>query len=162
VRRSGIAIVCAVAALLQLHLLQMASGNLANNLPDWINTVWNRQGWPGYRSRVLGVGLIKLAGGDMRAYMIVTGVALFIAGLLAWRLAGALGLGILHAAFAVFASPWFSPWDMFEPAIFLAFVVLVVEEKSWRWFVALFAVSIFNLQTAMWIPLWMVLTGVGL
>ncbi len=155
---------CIVAALLQIHLLQMASGNLQNNLPMWIGTVQGQfhdgNAWPGYRSRLLGVDLILLFGGDIRAYMEVAAIALTIAGLLAWRLGGAAGLVILHACFAVFASPWFSPWDMFEPAIFIAFVVLVVEGWDWYWFTTLFAIAIFNLQSAMFIPLWMVASSV--
>lgn len=147
--------VCVLAALLQVHLLGMASHDLGNNMGLWIT----QQGWPGYRSRIIGVGLIRLFGGDVRAFMEVTAVALTLAGLLAWRLGGAAGLGIFHACFAVFASPWFAPWDMFEPAVFLAFVVLVVEEMPWYWFVGLFSVAIFNLQSAMFVALWMVLSG---
>ena len=159
--RAAVVAVCVVAALLQVHLLQMASSQIPDNLGTWIDIAWRHQDnphvfyWTGYHSRMLGVGLIELFGGTAQAFMEATGVALTLAGLLAWRLGSAGGLGILHACFAVWASPWFAPWDMFEPAIFLAFVVLVVEEFSWPWFVGLFAVSIFNLQSAMFIALWM-------
>ena len=152
----GIIAISLTAALLQIHLLQMACGNLPNNMGLWIT----QQGWPGYRSRILGLWLIKLFGGDVRAFMDVTVGSLTIAGLLAWRLGGAGGLGILHACFAVFASPWFAPWDMLEPAIFLVFVVLVVEDWHPLWLMGLFAVAIFNLQSAMFIAGWMVLAGV--
>jgi hypothetical protein len=154
--RLGILLVCVAAALLQVHLLEMASGDLSNNMGAWIT----HQGWPGYRSRVLGLWLIRLAGDDVRGFMEVTGVALTVAGLLSWRLGGAAGLGIMHALFAVWASPWFAPWDMLEPAIFIAFVVLVAEEAAWYWFAGLFAVAIFNLQSAMFIAAWMVLEGI--
>jgi hypothetical protein len=81
---------------------------------------------------------------------------LFIGGYLSWRLAnGAGGLGIYHAAFALLANPWFGPWDIFEPVIFTAFALLVVEERPASWFIALFAVAIFNLQSAMFIALYM-------
>jgi hypothetical protein len=154
--RPAILVVCLTAALLQVHLLQMACGNLPNNMGLWIT----QQGWPGYRSRLLGLWLIKLYGGDVRGFMEATVGSLTLAGLLAWRLGGAGGLGILHACFAVWASPWFAPWDMLEPAVFLAFAVLVVEGWDWYWFVALFGVAIFNLQSAMFIAGWMVLEGV--
>lgn len=163
-RQSARLAVAAIAALLQVHLLKMASPLLEGDLPTWIQMAWYhiqdpaKFHWSGYQSRMLGVGLIVAAGGDLRAYMEVTWFALTLAGLFAWRLGGASGLGILHACFAVWASPWFAPWDMFEPAIFIAFVVLVVEGWDWRWLVGLFALAIFNLQTAMWIPLWMVLS----
>src|SRR5271168_4367834 len=149
----GILAICIVAALLQVHLLQMACGNMANDFNANISAVWTGQGnwfggvnWGGYRSRLLGVALIKLFGGDVHAFMNVTMGALTLAGLLAWRLGGAAGLGILHACFAVCASPWFAPWDMLEPAIFLAFVVLVVERWHPLWLMGLFAIAIFNLQ----------------
>ena len=77
----GIIAISLTAALLQIHLLQMACGSLPNNMGLWIT-----QGWPGYRSRILGLWLIKLFGGDVRAFMHVTVGALTIAGLLAWRL----------------------------------------------------------------------------
>ena len=56
------------------------------------------------------------------------------------------------------AYPWFQPWDAFEPAIFTAFVLLIVESKSAGWFMALFTIAIFNRQSAMFIPLWMILS----
>lgn len=164
--RLGILCVCLTAALLQVHLLQMACGNFGNDFNANMSAAWTGQGnwfggtnWGGYRSRLLGVGLIRLFGGDVPAFMHVTVGALTVAGLLAWRLGGAGGLGILHACFAVWASPWFAPWDMLEPAVFLAFAVLVVEGWDWYWFVALFGVAIFNLQSAMFIALWMCLNG---
>ena len=54
----GIIAISLTAALLQIHLLQMACGSLPNNMGLWIT-----QGWPGYRSRILGLWLIKLFGG---------------------------------------------------------------------------------------------------
>ena len=54
--------------------------------------------------------------------------------------------GDLHAGFALVATPWFSPWDMFDPVFFTVFVIFVVEMKPAPWFIALFAIAIFNLQ----------------
>jgi len=94
----------------------------------------------------------------MRAFRIVTFIALTLGGALSWYLDGAGGLGIYHAGFALVANPWFAPWDIFGSVLFTAFVVFVVERKSYRWFASLFAVAIFNHQSAMFIPLWMILS----
>src|SRR5580698_667733 len=98
--RIAILAVCLTAALLQVHLLQMACGNLGNDFNANMSAAWTGQGnwfggtnWGGYRSRLLGVGLIKLFGGDVPAFMRVTVAALTLAGLLAWRLGGVGGLG---------------------------------------------------------------------
>ena len=148
-------LLCATAAFAQLRLLERASG-LATSLNFVMRSAWARADWSGYRSRLLAPALIHAFGGDLRAFLIVTFIGLFIGGYLSWRLAnGPGGLGIYHAVFALMANPWFSPWDIFEPVIFTAFVLLVVEEKSARWFIALFAVAIFNLQSAMFIALYM-------
>lgn len=151
-----IPILSAVCALAQIRLLQ-ASG-MDTNLTFGMDVVWKQNGWPGYRSRLLGPALIHLLGGNLRAFLIVTFVALVIGGLLSWRLAGPAGLGIYHAGFALVATPWFSPWDMLDPVFFTAFVIFVVEMKPHPWFIALFAVAIFNLQSAMFIALWMILS----
>ena len=152
---AGLATVCALA---QVRLLQMASGNLATALDYVMRAVWAQTEWPGYRSRLLAPALIRLAGGDMRAFLAVTFISLVIGGLLSWRLAGLGGLGIYHAAWAFVASPWFAPWDVLGPVLFSLFVIFVVEERPAPWFMVLFAVAIFDRQSAMWISLWMVIS----
>jgi hypothetical protein len=149
-----ISVLSAICALAQISLLRKAAG-LQINLDFGMRAAWAYRDWPGYRSRLLSPALIHLLGGNMKAYLIATFIGLFIGGLLSWRLGG---YGIYHAAFALLASPWFQPWDIFEPAIFLAFVILVVESKPVWWFVLLFMIAIFNLQSAMFIPLWMIIS----
>ena len=156
-------LLCATCAIAQLRLLERASG-LGTSLDFVMHTALGRADWAGYESRVLAPALIRILGGagrdgDMRAFLALTLVGLFIGGLLSWRLAnGPAGLGIYHAAVALLANPWFSPWDIFETVIFTAFVLLVVEEKPTHWFVLLFVISIFNRQSAMFIALYMVLS----
>ncbi len=152
-----IAMLSAICGLAQINLLQKATG-LQTNLNFGMRAAWAQRDWAGYRSRLLAPALIHLLGGNVKAYLIATFIGLFIGGLLSWRLGGLGGFGIYHAGFALVASPWFQPWDIFEPAIFLAFVILVVESKPAWWFVLLFMIAIFNLQSAMFIPLWMIIS----
>lgn len=150
-------VVIVVCALAQLRVLEFASG-LETNLKFGMDVAWAWNGWSGYRSRLLAPALIHLLGGNMRAFLVLTFIGLVLGGWLSWRVAGLGGLGIYHGGFALLASPWFSPWDIFDPVIFMAFVLLVAERGTvWR-FVGLFAVGIFNLQSAMFITLWMVLS----
>jgi len=94
----------------------------------------------------------------MRAFLGVTFVALVIGGLLSWRLAGFGGMGTYHAWFAFVSHPFFAPWDIFGPVFFTLFVIFVVEQRPTWWFMVLFAVAIFNLQSAMFMTIWMVLS----
>ncbi|HLI79094.1 MAG TPA: hypothetical protein VKV03_03875, partial [Candidatus Binataceae bacterium] len=153
-RISALSAICALA---QIQLLEKASG-LDTNLKFAMAAVIARKEWSGFRSRLLGPELVRMLGGDHRAFLIVTFAGLVIGGVLAWRLAGAFGLAVYHAGFALLANPWFAPWDIFEPVIFTAFVIFVVESKPESYFVTLFSVAIFNLQTAMFIPLWMIIS----
>jgi len=140
----------ALCSLLQLHLLRMASPSLLDNL-----AYASKMEWAGYHSRLLGFWLIRLCGGN---YPVAIWIGLMLGGLLSWRLGGILGLVMYHACFGVWASPWFQPWDILEPVTFIAFVLLVVEKARIGWIVALFAIAIFNLQSAMFIALWMLLS----
>ena len=150
-------VLCMVAAFAQLHLLQMASG-LETALRFTMAAAWAGKDWSGYRSRLLGVGSIHMLGGDMRAFLIVTFASLVLGGALSWYLDGARGFGIYHAGFALVANPWFAPWDIWGPVLFTLFVIFVIERRTTWWFVALFAVAIFDRQSAMFIPLWMILS----
>ncbi len=151
-------LLAAVCALAQVKLLRMASSNLDTALTYVMRAVWAQTEWAGYRSRLLAPTLIHFLGGDMRAFLAITFISLVIGGLLSWRLAGPAGLGIYHAAFAFVANPWFAPWDIFGPVLFTLFVLFVVERRPALWFIVLFAVAIFDRQSAMFIALWMVIS----
>jgi len=149
----------ALCAGLQVRLLQMASAQLEQNFRFGMTLAWDWQGWHGDRSRLLGVGLTDLLGGDLHAYLTAIFISLFIGGFLSWRLAGMVGLMIYHLSFAFLASPWFQPWDIFQATIFTAFLILIVEKKNASWFCILFAIAIFDRPSALFIPLWMVFSG---
>ncbi len=112
--------------------------------------------WPVYRSRLLAPSLLRLLGDTVTAYLLLTFIALAIGGWLSWQLSGLVGLAIFHAAFALLLGPLFYPWDVLEPVLFMAFVSLVAGTRSPWWFVALFAVTIFNRQPALFMAAWMV------
>lgn len=156
-KQGWLVLTASVMALAQVRLLQMES-DLNTSLPYVMHAVLDKNDWPGYRSRLLAPYLIHFLGGDMRAFLGVTFVALVIGGLLSWRLAGFGGMGTYHAWFAFVSHPFFAPWDIFGPVFFTLFVLFVVEQRPAWWFMILFAVAIFNLQSAMFMTIWMVLS----
>lgn len=156
-RLMPIALLCLVAALLQVHLLQMACPALEQSLIDNLKTFHTNL--PVYRSRLLTITLVRILGGDLQAYLAVIFFSLLVGGLLSWRLYGGGGLAIYHVGFAFFAAPWFQPWDCLGATLFTAFVILVVEGWPVAWFMGLFAIAILDRQSAMFMALWMVLSG---
>jgi len=112
--------------------------------------------WPLYQSRLLAPSLLWLLGSNATAYLLLAFFALTIGGWLSWNLSGLAGLAIYHAAFAILLSPLFYPWDILEPVVFMVFVSFVAAGRSQWWFVGLYAVAIFNRQTAQFIAMWMV------
>src|SRR5215475_9362899 len=130
--------------------------------------------WRSYQSRVLGPfiidGLAKIFSTYLSAHVIVSIVALTIAGSLAWRLGKRLTENITGALLALclfqiafvfcLTLPWIYIWDYLSAAIFFAFVLFVAQGKSWPWFAGLFAIAIFNRENALFIAAWMILDPV--
>jgi hypothetical protein len=126
--------------------------------------------WRSYQSRVLGPylvdGLTWIFPSYLSAHVFLSIVALAIAGFLAWLLGRLLSNTITGAALALctfeilfvfcLTLPWIYIWDYLSVAIFFAFVILVVQEKSWVWFSAVFAIAIFNRENAFFIAAWMI------
>ncbi|HLI80293.1 MAG TPA: hypothetical protein VKV03_09945 [Candidatus Binataceae bacterium] len=119
-----------------------------------------RPEWPLYQSRLVAPLLIRLLGNDVRAYLLLIFIALVVGGFLSWNLSGLAGLAIYHAGFAFLLCPLFYPWDSLEPVFFMAFVSMVAARRSHWWFVALYAVAIFNRQTAQFMAGWMIVDPV--
>jgi hypothetical protein len=130
--------------------------------------------WRSYQSRVLGPYIIewltKLFPDYLSAHVFLSIVALTIAGFLAWRLGLLLAETITGAVLALAAFqilfvfcltlPWIYIWDYLSAAIFFAFVIFVAQDKSWKWFVALFAIAIFNRENALFIAAWMIVNPI--
>src|SRR5262249_54799888 len=53
--------------------------------------------------------------------------------------------------------PWLFSWDFIDIIIFILFVDLVLSEASLRWVIGLFAVAIWNRDSAIFIALWLIL-----
>jgi hypothetical protein len=115
--------------------------------------------WNVYHSRLLGPELLRLLGNDRSAVLWLVFLAALAGGWLAWEVSGIAGLAIYHLGVIATMLSFFMSWDILEPVIFMAFVCFVVSSKPWWWFAALFAVAIFNRQSAMFIALWMVIEG---
>jgi hypothetical protein len=127
--------------------------------------------WRVFQSRLLGPILIaaieQIVHSPRYAYALFSIAALAIAGFIAWRLgrriggdarAGFLALLIFELGFAcLLSSPWLYAWDYLGVIVFLLWVDFVFAGRPWPWFVALFAVAIFNRESALFIALWMVI-----
>ena len=162
----------AFMTLAQLRLIVFVLGKL---YPASINAAASViAGTPGFainQSRVLApysvAYLSLLLGGDFGlAHVIFMCVMTFIAGLLflvlASRLfgrqAGWFAFITFHMLFSTLLNEqWLFAWDHYSIIAFTLFVYFVMADKSWRWFTALFAVAIFNRESALFIALWMVL-----
>jgi hypothetical protein len=127
--------------------------------------------WRSYQSRVLGPylidGLAWVFPNYLSAHVFLSIVTLAVAGFLAWRLGLLLANTVMGAGLALFTFqilfvfcltlPWIYIWDYLSVAIFFAFVVLVVQQKSWAWFCGLFAIAVLNRENAFFIALWMII-----
>jgi hypothetical protein len=175
-RRRG-ELVCGVLAslfaLLQLRLILALFGDSYDFSVEASRGVLDgRPHWRVFQNRVLGplvvAGLERLTRDPRQAYMLFTVVALTVAGGLAWRLGARLGrsplaaLCLFEVLFAgLLTRPWLYAWDFVGLVIFFVFVEAVLAARPWPWFVALFAVAIFNRESAEFIALWMVLDPVA-
>jgi hypothetical protein len=50
--------------------------------------------------------------------------------------------------------PWLYSWDYYGFIIFSLFVFLVLTTREWYWFTALFAIAVFNRESALFIAFW--------
>lgn len=165
-------VLAAFFALVQLRLVLMLFGDgYGASVTATLGVMQGRPHWRVYQSRVLGPalvdGLSQITHDAGRAYMVFSVIALTIAGYLAWWLgrqiggttvAALLGFSLFEMGFAfLLTAPWLYAWDYIGVIIFLVFVDFVRAGKNWRWFVGLFAVAIFNRESAEFIALWMML-----
>jgi hypothetical protein len=126
--------------------------------------------WRVYQSRVLGPWIVELL-----AHLLPSFAAAHVAySLLTLALAGFLVLtftqrqygdaGRSWAAFFMFQSlfvflmsrPWLYAWDYIDILVFLVFFDLVQRGQAWPRVLALFAVAIFNRESALFVGLWLV------
>jgi hypothetical protein len=124
-----------------------------------------------WQSRVLGPYIIKvLTFGSLdyvKAHILFQIVAVAVAAFLCWRLgrkyggsdqSALLALTLFVMCFALLLSPpWLYSWDLIDIIVVILFIDLVLSGKSLRWFVGLFAIAVFNRDSAILIALWLII-----
>ncbi len=137
-----------------------ASAGVVDGLPHWVV----------YQSRVLApytIYLLYLFNGDyFLAHRYFTEFFIGISGILilftARKRYGADAAGCSFFLFQTLFSlilrrPWIYSWDIYNIIFFTVFNYFVFSGKSWRWFCCLFALAIFNRESALFFALWMIL-----
>jgi len=164
------ALVSTVFALAQFRMIILVLGaGYANSIDAALGVVEGLPHWRVYQSRVLGPWIVELLSrvfGDFTIAHVFYVIA-------ATTIAGWLILAVMRrlsddrsswGAFLLFqflfsfllGKMWLYAWDHSGIIIFTLFVYFVLTEKDWRWFTALFAVAIFNRESALFIAVWMV------
>jgi len=127
--------------------------------------------WKTFQNRVLGPYIIKALTFSpldyIQAFIVFQIVTVSIAAFLCWFLgrkyggnnqSALLALTVFVACFALILSPpWLYSWDLIDVIVFILFVHLVLAGMSLPWFIGLFAVAILNRDSALFVPLWLVL-----
>lgn len=124
-----------------------------------------------YQSRVLGpyivLAISKITHSYLNAHFIFGFIAMTVAGYLSWQLGLRIGGDIKSSMVAFLAlqfgfcyllsPPWLYTWDYLGLVIFLVFLLMVVDQKSWQWFLGLFVLAILNRESGEFIAVWMIL-----
>jgi len=128
--------------------------------------------WKTFQSRVLGPYIIKaLSFGSLdryvAAHIFFHIVTVAIAAFLCWRLGRKYGGNDQSALFALMlfvtcfvsllSPPWLYSWDLIDIIVFLVFIDFVLSNRSLPWFLGLFAIAMWNRDSADFIALWLIL-----
>jgi hypothetical protein len=127
--------------------------------------------WKMWQSRVLAPYFIEaLTFGSLdyvKAHILFEIITVAIAAFLCWRLgkkyggsdqSALLALTIFVMLFALLLNPPFLySWDFIDIIVFVLFIDLVLSGMSVSWFIGLFAIAIWNRQSALIIALWLIL-----
>jgi hypothetical protein len=128
--------------------------------------------WKTFQSRVLGPYLVKaLSFGSLEhytaAYIFFQIATVAAAAFLCWRLGRKFGGNDQSALFALLtfvicfvallSPPWLYSWDLLDIIVFFVFIDFVLSNRPLPWFLALFAVAIWNRDSADFIALWLIL-----
>jgi len=165
---AAIALLCAMA---QFRLIMMVQGrHYGDSIKATQGVLDGMPHWRAFQSRLLGPwlvdGLHRLLGDLVTAHVSYEIGMSTLAGWLMLKLMNRLhgpqaawgAFLVLQLLFAFLLHPlWLYAWDNASIVLFVLFTYFVMTDKTWRWFVALFAVAIFNRESALYIALWMVL-----
>jgi hypothetical protein len=125
--------------------------------------------WLVFQNRVLGPWLIQglavVFPTYRQAHAAYTFLTLALAGFLAWRFglrhggsaqSALLALVVFETSYTLLLSPlWLYAWDNLDVIFFFLLVDFVLSRAPLAWFVGLYAVAIFNRDSAQFIALWM-------
>jgi len=155
----------------QFRLIMMVQGrHYGDSIKATQGVIDGMPHWRAFQSRLLGPwlvdGLHRLLGDLVTAHVSYEIGMSTLAGWLMLRLMNRLhgpqaawgAFLVLQLLFAFLLHPlWLYAWDNASIVLFVLFTYFVMTDKTRRWFVALFAVAIFNRESALYIALWMVL-----
>jgi hypothetical protein len=158
-------------ALAQFRMILLLMGNQYYASVEGANgVVHGTPYWIVFQNRVLAPYTIALLSGLVGqfqlAHKIFTVFTIAIAGYLilavSWRLFGSArswGVFFLFQMLLclVWHKDWLYAWDLYDIIILILFAYFVFSGKDWRWFTALFAVGIFNRDSALFVSVWMIL-----
>jgi hypothetical protein len=127
--------------------------------------------WKMWQSRLLGPYFIKaLTFGSLayvKAHILFQIITVAIAAFLCWRLgkkhggsdqSALLALTIFVMCFALLLRPpYLYSWDFIDIIVFILFIDFVLSDRSVSWFLGLFAIAIWNRESALIIALWLIL-----
>jgi hypothetical protein len=162
----------AYLAFAQFRLIVYVLGpNYGQSVEAAYGVVIGKPHWREVQNRVLAPFLVYGVSGAfptyLSAHVAYSLITLTIGGFLAFRIgrrhggefvAGLAALAGFHLAFAFLLSrPWLYAWDYLEIITFLLFAEFVLSGRKWPWFAGLFAIAIFNRESALIIPIWMIL-----
>ena len=147
------------------------SANYARDAENSLGVTTGHPNWKMWQSRVLGPYFIKaLTFGSLdyvKAHILFQIITVAIAAFLCWRLgkkhggsdqSALLALTIFVMCFAlVLRPPWLYSWDFIDIIVFILFIDFVMSGKSLPWFIGLFAIAIWNRESALLIALWLIL-----
>ena len=160
-------------ALYRLVLFIFQPANYARVVELSLGVTTGHPEWKMWQSRVLGPYMIKaITFGSLdyvRAHILFQIVTVAMAAFLCWRLgrkyggsdqSALLALTLFVMCFALLLSspwPWLYSWDFIDIIVFILFIDFVLSGMSLRWFIGLFAIAIWNRDSAVFIALWLIL-----
>jgi hypothetical protein len=171
IRGAGLAVISSLG-LFWLVIFEFGFANYARSVGGSLGVVTGYPFWKTFQDRVLAPYIIKaLSFGSLdhyfAAHIFFHIVTVAIVAFLCWRLGRKYGgddrsalfaLAIFVFSFVVLLRPpWLYSWDFIDMIVFALFVDFVLSGRSLPWFIGLFAVAIWNRDSAQIIALWLIL-----
>lgn len=173
--RLGVMALCVALALAQTRVIrQMFETSYHFAVDAAAGVLAGTPHWRVFQSRQLGPRLVQalnvVVGNFAQAHVLATVALLSVAGYLVFRAVARSTGDAAKALASLFAfelltvfcwtKPWLYIWDFAGAALFVVFNDLVARERRPRDFALLFAVAIFNRESALFIAAWMLLDPV--